>query len=303
MTRLAPFELHRPDSLPEATDLLLELGDDALVHAGGTEVLLLLKLGLASVGHLVDVKRIPELGGVSVDEAGTLRIGATATHRQIGRSPLVRTGWPTLAYIERNVANVRVRSVGTLGGNLCFADPHSDPATWLLVADARAEVAAGETRRSLPVGELLEGPWQTNLRPGEVLVGVEVPPLPAGSGSAHLRFATHERPTATVSCMVRVEEGLIAEARVAVGSVGPRHVRATDAEALLVGLSARAPDATTLRDAGAAAASAADADTDGNGSAAYKTDLVAVLVGRAVGRALADVAPSTGPTMTGGQAA
>ncbi len=85
MTRLAPFELHRPGSIVEATGILLEQGDDVAVHAGGTEVLLLMKLGLASFGQLVDIKRIPELAGVSVGEAGTLRVGATATHRQIGR--------------------------------------------------------------------------------------------------------------------------------------------------------------------------------------------------------------------------
>lgn len=285
MTRLAPFALHRPASVTEATELLRDLGDDAAVHAGGTEVLLLMKLGLASFGQLVDVKRIPELGGVSVDEAGTLRVGATATHRQIGRSPMVRAGWPELAFIESNVANVRVRTIGTLGGNLCFADPHSDPATWLLAADAHVELAAGETRRELPVGDFLMGPWQTALEPGELLAAVEVPPLPEGSGMAHLRFATHERPTATVSCLVRVADGAIAEARVAVGSVGPRHLRAPEAEALLTGLTALEPDPAVLRAAGEAAATVAEPDTDSNGSAEYKADLVAVLVERAVRQA------------------
>lgn len=285
MTRLAPFVLHRPGSLAEATELLLESGDDAAVHAGGTEVLLLMKLGLASFGQLVDVKRIPELTGVSVDEAGTLRVGATATHRQIGRSPMVRAGWPELAYIESNVANIRVRTVGTLGGNLCFADPHSDPATWLLAADAQVELAAGAVRRRMPIGDFLVGPWQTALDPGELLLAVEVSPIPQGAGMAHLRFATHERPTATVSCIVRVVDGAVAEARVAVGSVGARHVRVADAEALVVGLAAQDPDPDVLRAAGEAAVVAAEPDTDSNGSAAYKADLVAVLVARAVRQA------------------
>jgi carbon-monoxide dehydrogenase medium subunit len=300
MTRLAPFVLHRPVSVPEASTLLLELGDEAAVHAGGTETLLLLKLGLASFGHLVDIKRIPDLDAVSVDDAGTLRIGATATHRRIGRSPIVAAGWPVLADLEHHVANVRVRTVGTLGGNLCFADPHSDPATWLLAADARVHLAAGEERRSLPVADFVLGPWETALRLGEILAAIEVPALPAGCGMAHLRFATHERPTATVSCLVRVLDGSVTEARVAVGSVGPRPVRAHDAEALLVGLSAEAPDAQVLRAAGEAAAIAADPDTDSNGSAVYKADLVATLVGRAVRQAMAD---APGPaSLLGGRA-
>ena len=294
MTRLAPFSLHRPSSLPEATDLLLELGEDAAVHAGGTELLLLLKLGLASYAHLVDIKRITDLGGVSVDEAGVLRLGATATHRSIERSPIVRTGWPLLADVEAGLANIRVRTVGTLGGNLCFADPHSDPATYLLAADARVELGAGETRRNLPIGEFLRGPWETALERGELLIAVEVPPVPAGTGMAHLRFATHERPSATVTCLARVVEGVVAEARIAVGSVGERHVRAADAEAMTVGLDAARPDPVALDEAGRLGAGAAEPDTDSNGSAEYKADLVRVLVGRALrqamSRALGDAA-------------
>jgi carbon-monoxide dehydrogenase medium subunit len=220
-----------------------------------------------------------------VDEDGTLHVGATATHRLVERSPMVRTGWPVLAEVEGTLANLRVRAQGTLGGNLCFADPHSDPATWLLAADALVVLAAGDARRTLPVGEFLVGPWQTALGPGELLVAVEVPALPARSGMAHLRFATHERPTATVSCLVRVADGAVAEARIAVGSVGERHVRAGDAEALLVGLDAARPDEEALDAAGRLTAEVAQADTDSNGSAEYKTDLVRVLTGRALRQA------------------
>lgn len=282
MTRLAPFRLHRPASVAEATGLLHELGDDASVYAGGTELLLLLKLQLAQVTDLVDLKRIPGLDAISVDDQGTLSIGATATHRRIDRSPLVRTGWPALAFVEGRIANIRVRTVGTLGGNLCFADPHSDPASLLLVADARVTLAVGDSRRSLPLGEFLVGPWETALGPGELLLSIEVPALPAGSAMAHQRFHTHERPTATVSCLARVADGRIAEVRVAVGSVGPRTVRCTAAEALITGLPVAELDPGILREAGEAAATVADPDTDSNGSAEYKADLVAVLVERAV---------------------
>lgn len=282
MTRLAPFRLHRPASVAEATGLLHELGDDTSVYAGGTELLLLLKLQLAQVSDLVDLKRIPGLDAISVDDEGTLTIGATATHRRIERSPLVRTGWPALAFVEGRIANVRVRTVGTLGGNLCFADPHSDPASLLLVAEARVTLGSGETRRSMPLGEFLVGPWETALEPGELLLSIEVPALPDGSAIAHQRFHTHERPTATVSCLARVADGRITEARVAVGSVGPRSVRCAGAEGLIMGMPVDDLDPVILRQAGESAATDADPDTDSNGSAEYKADLVAVLVGRAV---------------------
>jgi carbon-monoxide dehydrogenase medium subunit len=290
MTRLAPFRLHRPASVAEATRMLGELGGDTAVDAGGTELLLLLKLQLAEVSDLVDLKRIPGLDAITVDDAGTLSIGATATHRRIARSPIVRTGWPALAFVEAHVANVRVRTTGTLGGNLCFADPHSDPASLLLAADARVTLGSGDVRRDLPLGEVLVGPWETALAPAELLLSVEVPAIPAGAAMAHQRFHTHERPTATVSCLVRVADGRLAEVRLAVGSVGPRPVRCTTAEGIVTGRPVDGLDAAVLRRAGAAAASVAAPDTDSNGSADYKADLVAVLVERAIRDAAARAA-------------
>lgn len=291
MTRLAPFRLHRPGSVAEATGLLRELGDGSAVYAGGTELLLLLKLGLASVSDLVDLKRIPGLDAIGVDPDGTLSIGATATHRRVERSPIVAAGWPLLAWVEGRIANVRVRTTGTLGGNLCFADPHSDPATVLLVARARVVLGAGEARRTVPLDDFLQGPWATALGPGELMLAIEVPALPTGAAMAHQRFHTHERPTATVSCLLRVDDGRISEARIAVGSVGPRAVRAPEAERLVEGLPVADADPAVLRAAGEAAAMIAEPDTDSNGSAEYKADLVAVLVGRAVRDALGRAVP------------
>lgn len=291
MTRLAPFRLHRPGSVAEATGLLRELGDGSAVYAGGTELLLLLKLGLASVSDLVDLKRIPGLDAIGVDPDGTLSIGATATHRRVERSPIVAAGWPLLAWVEGRIANVRVRTTGTLGGNLCFADPHSDPATVLLVARARVVLGVGEARRTVPLDDFLQGPWATALGPGELMLAIEVPALPTGAAMAHQRFHTHERPTATVSCLLRVDDGRISEARIAVGSVGPRAARAPEAERLVEGLPVADPDPAVLRAAGEAAAMIAEPDTDSNGSAEYKADLVAVLVGRAVRDALGRAVP------------
>lgn len=285
MTALPPFELHRVDTIEEATSRLLELGDEAVLYAGGTELLLLMKLGLASFGHLVDIKPIAELGGISVQD-GVLHIGGGVRHRAIERSPIVAAGWPALAEMERWVANIRVRTVGTLGGNLAFADPHSDPATFLLASDAAVVLGRGDRRRRMAISDFIHGPYDTALDRGELLVRVEVPPVPAGAALAHLRFAFHERPAATVSVLARVVGGELAEARIAIGSVGLSPVRAADAEAMLTGLRADDLDPAVLRAAGEAAAVTADPDDDANGSADYKANLVAVLVGRALREAV-----------------
>ncbi|MDQ3085937.1 MAG: FAD binding domain-containing protein, partial [Actinomycetota bacterium] len=105
---LPPFDLHRPQSLEEATELADRYAEDAAFYCGGTELLLLLKLGFASFGHLIDLKGVEELGGVRA-ENGALVVGGAVTHRELERSQLVRERLPALAAMERRVANLRVR--------------------------------------------------------------------------------------------------------------------------------------------------------------------------------------------------
>jgi carbon-monoxide dehydrogenase medium subunit len=270
---LPPFELHSATTVDEARELLVRHGDDAAVLCGGSELLLLLKLGYAGYGHLVDIRGIGELGGIRLDD-GALVIGATATHREIERSPLVLERLPALAAMERRVANVRVRTVGTLGGNLCFSDPHSDPATFLLALDAEAEWDG--TRA--PLSEFLVGPYQTRLEQGQLLHRIRVPLPPAGTAVVHRKLAFHERPAATVTCALRLDDGAVADVRIAVGSVGVAAVRAGEAEGRLRGASPG--DEAAVDEAAELAAEAAGAVDDANGSAEYKTQLAKVLVRR-----------------------
>jgi aerobic carbon-monoxide dehydrogenase medium subunit len=281
---LPPFDLHRAGSVEDAAELLRRYGDDAAVHCGGTELLLLLKLGFASYGHLVDIKPIPELKGIAIED-GTLRIGAAVTHREIERSPLVAEALPALAAMERRVANVRVRSVGTLGGNLCFSDPHSDPAGFLLALDALAECRDGSrAARLVPLSEFLLGPYQTALRPAELLTAVCIPLPATGTTIVHDKISFHERPAATITVAVREESGVYADVRIAIGSVGPSAVRPHEAERILVG--SQTSDEAALDRTIEAAALAAEPVEDGNGSKEYKANLVKVLVRRSIARAL-----------------
>jgi carbon-monoxide dehydrogenase medium subunit len=271
----------------EATQLVDGYGDDAAFYCGGTELLLLLKLGFSSFGHLVDLKHVEELEGIRVED-GELVVGAAVTHRELERSDVVREQLPALAAMERGVANLRVREVGTLGGNLAFSDPHSDPATFLLALDAEVECRrGGDPARRIPIAAFVVGPYQTALQPGDVLTSVRIPVPPEGAAAAHAKFAFHERPTATVACLARVVDGQVAEARVAVGSVGARPVRATAAEQALSGATVDELGGGLLEDAGELAAEAAAPVDDANGSSDYKAQLVRVLVGRTFLQAIA----------------
>jgi carbon-monoxide dehydrogenase medium subunit len=281
--RLPPFAIHRPGSLEEASALLAELGDAAAVYAGGTELLLVMKLGFAGYGHLVDVKGVEELGRLEAED-GTLAIGAGVTHRRIERSPLVRERWAALAAMERGVANLRVRGAGTLGGNLCFADPHSDPATFLLAAGAEVELVGPAGRRRLGLDAFLLGPYTTALGKAELMAAARVPAPGPGAAVVHRKLAFNERPAVTVTCLARAEDGEVVEARVAVGSVGLVPARAPGAEAALLGR----PDETAPARAGEAAAEAAEPVKDRNGSVDYKRNLVRVLVRRTAAEAVAE---------------
>jgi aerobic carbon-monoxide dehydrogenase medium subunit len=280
---LRPFTLHRPETAEEACALLARLGDDAAPYAGGTELLLLMKLGLLRPPHLVDVKRIRELGALS--DGGRLTIGATVTHRALERSALVRERCPLVASVARHVANVRVRNVGTVGGNLAFADPHSDLATLFLAFDARVELASPHGRRELSLDEFVRGPWETARRPDELLACVRLAPLPSGA-AAYVKFGVHERPTLGIAVALGLngdgrEAARIQDARIAVGCVGPRPARVAVAEARLREVAVDQVD-DVVGAVGDAAAEGVDPADDMHGSADYKREMVAVFVRRAL---------------------
>jgi carbon-monoxide dehydrogenase medium subunit len=271
--------LEEPTSVEEASALLSRHGESARLYAGGTELLLVMKEGLLHYERLVNLKLIPGLAGIQLD-AGTLRIGAATTHRTLERSALVRTHFPTLATLEAHVANVRVREVGTLGGNLCFAEPHADPGTLLQVYDASVQIDRQGKTRTLCMEEFFLGPFEVALEEDELLTEIRVPPLPAHTAAAYLKFGFLERPSVGLAVTVTaIPEGVQA-VRLAVGCVGPTPRRVPEAEALLSGKDL-AEVRATLSAAGELAGRAAEAVTDLHGAAEYKEYLVGVLLRRA----------------------
>jgi aerobic carbon-monoxide dehydrogenase medium subunit len=279
---LPAFELHRPGSVAEASELLERLGDEAVLYCGGTELLLVAKLGFTEFTALVDVKGIPELGGLSAN--GELRIGGAVTHREVERSQVVLRDWPALAQMERHVGNLRVRNTGTIGGNLCFADPHSDPATFLLAVGGEVTLQRGAgPERRLGIDEFVRGPYLTALGPGELLVAVHVPRVGDATRLVHRKISFRERPAITVAVRLDVRDGGVSDARVAVGSVGARPMRPAQAEQLLEGAEAGSLDLAAI---GNAAAEAVDPVADLNGTPDYKRQLVRVLVARTLAEAL-----------------
>lgn len=275
--KLPPFEVHRPTSLSEASRLLRDLGDDSVPISGGTELLLAMKLGLAGYAHLVDLKRVGELRGVR-RSGSSLSIGAGTTHRELETSSAIAGQLAEMPGMLAEIANVRVRSVGTIGGNLCFADPHSDPATFLAALGGTLVLGDGTTSRSVPVDQFFLGAYETVVEQGELLVEVVVPPVPAGTGVSHMRMKAHERPAVTVAAKVTVEGDTIAAARLAIGSVCAVPAL-PEAIEKLVG-SRRESWAERIDEVAACSAATIEPVADAEGSVTYKRALVEVFARR-----------------------
>ena len=232
---LQPLQLIQPTTVGEASRALAEFGDKAKLYAGGAELLLLLRNGLVDAEVLVDVKNIARLHAVGL-ENGVLRIGACVTHRELAVDTLVRQHAPALAYAESQVANIRVRHQGTLGGNLAFNDPHSDPGTVLLVHDSCVVIGNDKGERRIGLAKFFVDMYATALEAGDLLLEIEVPSLPDGMKSAYQRLHRYQRPTLGVAAAVRMDRDKIAETRLAVGCVGPKAQRLSQLEGKLVGV-------------------------------------------------------------------
>lgn len=282
---LDPFSLITPTTVAEASSELVRLGERAAVYAGGAELILLMRNGLLHPEYLVNVKALPGMRTLAWD-GGAVRIGATVTHADLERSAVIRDRVPSLFEAEHHVGNIRVRAQGTLGGNLCFSDPHSDPGTPLLVHDATVTVGSAAGERHLALDEFFVGTYATALEPGELLTQVQVPPLPQGWGSAFLRIERFYRPTANVAAAVETTNGRLGNVRLAVGCVGPRALRLRDLEGRLRGLTVE--DARRLlADSKPHLKDVLDPVGDILGSADYKITITSVLLGRAVAQAAA----------------
>lgn len=284
---LRRFRLEEPDTIQAASDLLVRFGDAARLYAGGTELLLVMKEGLVRYERLINIKQIPNLNQVKLDN-GAISIGALATHRELTVSPVLRESLPALVQMENNVANIRVREVGTIGGNLCFAEPHADPGTLLLVLGAKLIAAKKTGQREIAVENFFRDAYETSLESDELLTEIRIPRPSAAGGLAYLKFGYLERPSVGVAVRVEFNGGekkWIAEARIAVGCAGPAPRRVEEAEAPLKGKSIQ--EATHLIDeAGGIAGRASQAISDLHGSQEYKEHIVQVLVKRAFQQAI-----------------
>jgi aerobic carbon-monoxide dehydrogenase medium subunit len=280
---LRRFRLEEPESVAEAAELLGRFGESAKVYAGGTELLLAMKEGLVQYERLINVKKLTGLSDVTTAD-GALVIGALCTHHLLENSSVLKDKLPALTKLEQNVANVRVRQMGTIGGNICFAEPHADPGTLLIALGAKMIAEQSSSKREITAEDFFVDAYETALQADEVLTKIQVPIPAPNARSAYLKFGYLERPSVGVAVAFNLNGG-VSGVRIAVGCAGPAPRRVAEAEALLEGKS-KDEALRHVAEAGAAAGRASQAISDLHGSQEYKEHIVGVLLKRAFQSAL-----------------
>ena len=229
------FEYLEPTTVAEACSLLKQHAGEAKVFAGGTHVTILMKQGLFEPKALVNIKNIRELKGVRYDSSEGLIIGALTTHRELETSALVKEKFPVLCAAEREVANIRVRNMGTVGGNLASGEPLTDLSQIFIALDGKARIVGPNGGRTIAVEELFLDFYTTSLADDEILTHVVLPPCRPRSGVEYIRFSSSsvvDKPSVGVAVRLTLEErkDSIENARIVLGCVGPTPVRARNAE-------------------------------------------------------------------------
>ena len=290
----APFRYHRPENLQQAIGLLARCGEDARLMAGGQSLIPMMKLRMGDVSDIIDIGRLPDLSFIE-QRGDTLHIGGLATHAQIGRSDVAAT-IPAVTDAANGIADRQVRSMGTIAGGLCVADPSGCWPTVLRLLKASAVIAGGGGTRTVPVADFLLGEYDTCLNPDDIVTEIQVPVPGADTTSAYVAFkgAASAFPTCSVGIQLAVDGQTCTGASLVLGCAGPTVVVSTAAEALLEG---EKVNEQSLRAAAEIIVAAASPPPDARGSEAFKRAMLTTLVVEAGKRALARAA---GETVKGG---
>ena len=281
---MRPFDYHEPASIDAAIALLQAHPDSALL-AGGTDLLVQMKEHLRAPAHVINLKKISGLEGLSFDEAQGLHIGALATARELETSAVVARHYDGLCQALTHFASIQVRHRATVAGNVCRASPSADALPPLIADAAVLHLRGPQGERTVAAEDFCTGPGRTVLGPDELLVRIVVPPPPPHTGKAYLKHGRRaEMELATVGVAVTLTRSgdICTGVRIVLGAVAPMPLRVPAAEVLLAG---HVPTAERLAAAAAAAASEARPIGDVRASADYRRRMVAVLTRRAVEQA------------------
>ncbi|MCL7452831.1 MAG: xanthine dehydrogenase family protein subunit M [Anaerolineae bacterium] len=279
---LPRFDYVQASTADEAVTLLQDYGPDARLLMGGTDLFPGLREGRFGARVLIDVKQLPGMRQLDHDDETGLTIGAAVTMNELARHPVVQARYPVLAQAAGTVASYQIRNRATIGGNLCNASPCADTAPATLVLEAEFLLYGLQGERAVTAGEFFRGPGQTALRPAEMMVGIRIPASPSRAAARYLKLGRCRSGDLSLVgvavCGFGNGDGRHAF-RIALGSVAPTPVRASEAEAHLA-----SQPAGEAAFAGAAekAMAASSPISDVRGTAEYQRAMVRTLTLRAL---------------------
>jgi carbon-monoxide dehydrogenase medium subunit len=274
------FEFLEPRSPQEASRMLAESGEEARLFAGGTALMLAMRQRMLTPSHVVYLGGVPGLNRIEFDERNGLRIGALALHIDVADSEIVKQRYPVIAGMAAHVANPQVRNQGTIGGNLCYGDPATDPPGCLMAHAARVRVVGPQGERTIELDDFFTDYYQTALEPNEVVTEIQVPTPAADAKGAYTRFLrtpAEHRPLVSVAVVARRNGKLCREVRIIVGASVPIPTRVRRAEQFLEGKSITRE---VLEEAAAIAAADLEPVSDFRGSADYRREMIRTVVRR-----------------------
>lgn len=281
----ASFDYHAPRSVGEAISLLGSLGPDAKLLAGGHSLLPMMKLRFAAPSALIDLNKIAELRGVCEDGA-TVVIGAMTVENELIANPILQAKVPLLAEAARQIADPQVRNRGTIGGDIAHGDPGNDHPAISIALDATLVLQGPGGTRSVAADQFFLGTYMTAMAENEILTQIRVPAFAPKTGYAYekLKRKTGDWATAAAAVVIRLDGGVVSHIRIGLTNVAPTALRATAAEAALLG---QPLSETTIAAATAAAMAICDPAEDLRGDREYKTAMAGQMLRRALARAAA----------------
>lgn len=280
------FEYFIPDSIDEAIALLTEYGEDAKLMAGGQSLIPLMKLGLSFFGNIISIDRIPSLSYIREIKGGGVALGGLTTHSMIENSDLIKSKYPLLAEAVCAIADVQVRNRGTIGGNLCHAEPAADYPPVMVALDAKFKVIGPKGERTIKAGDFIADIFTTNLEYNEILTEIILPPVPAKTGGSYQKLSRRSGDFAIVSVASVItldEKNNCENVNITLGAVGPTPIKAELAERMLLGKNL---NEITLEAVSEKASEIAEPTSDIHASEEYRKDMIKIFTKRCLEEAV-----------------
>lgn len=280
---MRPFEILEPASLSEACSLLSKHGEEAKIIAGGQSMIPMLRQRLITPRYLISIKGLREAEYIKAEKDG-ISIGALTTHRTIEKSPLIKERFPILAEMEKVLATVPIRNWGTIGGDLCHADPAGDPAPVLIALGARVKAMSTRGVREIPLDEFFVDYYQTVLEHDEIATEIQVPNLGSNTGAAYWKESIRlgDYPMSSVAAVVTIDKAVVRDAKIVLAAVGKTPIRARKAAAVMVG---KKLSGEVLEQVGKVVKEEVDPTGDVVASAEYKRELAGIITKKVVSEA------------------